>query len=44
MHFLEASYNLLDALRLLGKDPTNFNQADAPLFSTTNHTIEYEKH
>lgn len=41
---LEASKNLLKALKLLAKTPTDIGLAGLPTAMSTNHAIEYEKH
>ncbi|KAG6876453.1 hypothetical protein C0992_012914, partial [Termitomyces sp. T32_za158] len=45
LHFLEASKNLLAALQLLCKAPTEFTDPlQAPTSNSTNYAVEYEKH
>ncbi|KAG6859756.1 hypothetical protein C0993_003507, partial [Termitomyces sp. T159_Od127] len=44
LRFLEASNNLLKALKLLAKIPDSLDHQDSDVFTPTNHAIEYEKH
>ncbi|KAG6898910.1 hypothetical protein C0993_002905 [Termitomyces sp. T159_Od127] len=44
LRFLEASKNLLEALKLLGKTPTVPEPTGVLTSTSTNHAIEYEKH